>query len=92
MRILLFAKQHMYSNAMRIILPCLISLVACAPFPKLETEVSESARNAPFPRLTPIQTTIPTVLTSPEAEVAARVAALNARAESLRKIEFGALQ
>lgn len=92
MRILPFYARALYSVGMRIALPFLITLAACAPFPELDGTISESARNAPYPRLTPIPPRDDGAVTSADAAMAARIAALNARAERLRETEIGALQ
>lgn len=83
----------LYSYAMRFTLPLILCLSACAPFPQLDGTISDTARNTPYPTLTPIpaQTGGQTNPTSDEA-LAARIAALQARAERLRQFDIGALQ
>ncbi|MFG5383284.1 hypothetical protein [Yoonia sp. R2-816] len=74
-----------------IILPLLLS--ACASFPELDGTISDTARQAPYPRLAPLPDTIDRAMDSNvETELAARIAALNARAERLRRIDIAALQ
>ena len=83
-----------YSGLMRCLpFVILIGLTGCATFPELDGTISDAARNAPYPRLT----ALPATETGPvpdttEAAMAARVAALNARAERLRRTEIAALQ
>ena len=69
----------------------LLWLGACAQFPALDGAISDSARALPYPKLTAIP---PTDLTSTEDQAAlqARIDALNARAEVLRKTDIAALQ
>ena len=74
-----------------IILPLLLS--ACASFPELEGTISDAARQAPYPRLAPLPDTADgTVDDGINADLTARIAALNARAERLRRIDIAALQ
>ncbi len=82
-----------YSYGMRSTLPLLVCLCACTPFPQLDGTISDAARNAPYPELTPIlaQPDIGNASTV-EADMAARIAALQARAERLRQFDIGALQ
>lgn len=85
--------RYIYSYAMRLSLPLLVCLCACAPFPQLDGTISESARNAPYPALSPLpgQPGI-TDQAAADADMAARIAALQARAERLRQFDIGALQ
>ena len=74
-----------------ILLPLLLS--ACATFPALDGTISDAARLAPYPRLTPLPDTMEPVPSGEmDAVMAARIAALNARAERLRRTEIAALQ
>jgi hypothetical protein len=76
---------------MRHTLPLLMILAACADVPALEGTVTEAARNAPYPRLAPLQNQ-PDPITVDSGGMAARIAALQRRAEALRAIDPGALQ
>ena len=66
-------------------------LTACTPFPELAGTITDAARQAPYPVLTPIPE-----LTAAEASetdvLQARIAALQARAARLRQIDIAALQ
>ena len=69
----------------------LLALAACTPFPELEGAITDSARAAPFPELTPL----PDLPKAAEAESDAlnqRIAALQARAARIRQIDIAALQ
>lgn len=68
---------------------CLLS--ACATFPQLEGTITDAARNAPYPLLTPVPLA-PSTRDDPTADLQARIAALQARAEAIRQIDFAALQ
>lgn len=75
---------------MRIVMT-LVLLSACTPFPALQSTISDAARAAPYPALTPV----PPLAQADNAEAAAlapRIAALQARAARLRQIDIGALQ
>ena len=66
-------------------------LSACTPFPELAESISDSARTAPFPQLTPL----PALPQAPPAEaeaLLARADALRARAQRIREIDIAALQ
>jgi hypothetical protein len=78
-------------NIMRVlpILFCLLS--ACATFPQLDGTISDAARNAPYPLLTPVPIA-PEVTGDVAADMQARVAALQTRAAAIRQIDIGALQ
>lgn len=68
-----------------------LCLSACAQFPALDGTISDAARAAPYPQLTPI----PDFDAAPvQADPAmdARIAALQARAASLRRTDIAALQ
>jgi hypothetical protein len=71
------------------ILLCLLS--ACATFPQLDGTISDAARNAPYPLLTPVPIA-PEASGDATADKQARVAALQARATATRQIDFAALQ
>lgn len=68
---------------------CLLS--ACATFPQLEGTITDAARNAPYPLLSPVPLA-PSTRDDPTADLQARIAALQARAEAIRQIDFAALQ
>ena len=76
---------------MRILIALPICLAACGAFPALEGTVSDSAREAPYPTLTPIPVA-PTAVGVAEEELSARVTALQARAKRIRQIDIAALQ
>lgn len=73
------------------VLPVLICLAACAQFPALEGTISDAARDAPYPRLTPLPDMPPSGDTD-TAAIEARIAALQARATVLRETDIAALQ
>lgn len=69
----------------------LLGLPGCAQFPRLDAAISDAARAAPYPDLLPIghlraatATPDPGSAAGPAGELAARVAALRARAARLR--------
>ncbi len=66
-------------------------LTACATFPALDGTISDAARQAPYPSLTPLPA-LPGASTDDEAALQDRIDALQARAARLRQIEIGALQ
>ena len=76
---------------MRLILPFLLMLSACATFPALEGTISDAARQAPYPKLTPLPPT-PALRDEDEAALLARIDALQARAARIRQIDIAALQ
>lgn len=76
---------------MRALSVLLIFLVACAPFPVLEGTISDFARDAPYPRLTPLPVLGPEN-NGDDAAMQARIDALNARAAVLRETDIAALQ
>ena len=69
---------------------CLLLLCGCARFPELDATVNASAENADFPTLVPIERIVAAPepasenVIDPNADVAARVARLRARAARLR--------
>ncbi|WP_400086796.1 hypothetical protein [Yoonia sp. R78084] len=71
-------------------LPFLL-IPACATFPALDGTISDAARQAPYPTLTQLPS-LPPVSASEDADLQARIAALQARADQLRQIDIGALQ
>lgn len=71
-------------------LPFLL-ISACATFPALEGTISDAARQAPYPTLTQLPP-FPPVTASEDADLQARIAALQARAAELRQIDIAALQ
>lgn len=73
------------------LLPALICLSACAQFPALDDTISDTARDAPFPRLTQLPD-LPAEGDANEAMMQARIAALQARATLLRQTDIAALQ
>ncbi len=75
---------------MRIVF-ALFLLAACTPFPELTGTISDSARAAPYPVLTPLPT-LPTATGEDADQLAARAAALRARAAQIRQIDIAALQ
>lgn len=77
---------------MRLTLPFLLLLAACAQFPALDGTISDAARAAPYPTLQPLPTLQDAPPEDTEALVAARLAALNAKAEWLRKTPIATLQ
>ena len=76
---------------MRLIPIFIFALAACAEFPALNGTISDAARNAPYPTLSPLPDFTPQQ-TSTDTQMAARVAALQARAARLRRIDIAALQ
>lgn len=74
---------------MRLILPALILIAACAQFPELDSRASSVPANAPYPELVPTEMLLAGL---PEADhgqtvtrgLAGRAAALRARAARLR--------
>lgn len=77
---------------MRLITPLLLTLLcACAEFPALEGTISDAARDAPYPELTPVPLA-PQASADEEDILRARIAALQARADRLRQIDIAALQ
>ncbi|MFT6075502.1 MAG: hypothetical protein ACJAZ1_002431 [Yoonia sp.] len=71
------------------ILLCLLS--ACATFPQLDGTISAAVRNAPYPLLTPVPLA-PQASGDVASDMQARVAALQARAATIRQIDIAALQ
>ncbi|KQI71074.1 hypothetical protein AN191_15270 [Loktanella sp. 5RATIMAR09] len=71
-------------------LPFLL-ISACATFPALDGTISDAARQAPYPTLTQLPS-LPPVSGSENADLQARIAALQARAAQLRQIDIAALQ
>ncbi|MEM8537202.1 MAG: hypothetical protein AAGF56_04995 [Pseudomonadota bacterium] len=63
-------------------------LTACAEFPALDGTISDAARDAPYPTLTPIPVS-PQQGVDVTADLQARSAALQARAARLRATQVG---
>ena len=78
-------------QAMRMIFLTLLLLTACNNFPQLEDTLDADARDAPYPRLTPVPAE-PTPRADGDALYAARIAALQARAADIRRSDIAALQ
>lgn len=76
---------------MRYALPFLFVLTACADIPALDGTLSEAARAAPYPQLQPLGDP-PAPIVQEGAGLDARVAALQRRADALRRTDPGALQ
>ncbi len=76
---------------MRVTLILCLALCGCATFPELEGSISDAARNAPYPPLTPVPIA-PTATGDAAADMQARIAALQTRAAAIRQIDIGALQ
>ncbi len=68
-----------------------IVLIGCAEFPALDGTISDAARAAPYPTLRQLPHSA-TIESDADAGLAARVAALQARAARLRQIDIAALQ
>ena len=76
---------------MRILLILFLILTACTRFPELEGTISDAAREAPYPTLTEIPVAPPVTGFEKEA-LQQRIAALQARAARIRRIDISALQ
>jgi hypothetical protein len=76
---------------MRSSLLFVLCLSACAQFPALEGSISEAARQAPYPTLQPLPASF-VVLPVANDALNARIAALQARAARLRRIDIASLQ
>ena len=76
---------------MRMTFLTLLMLTACSGFPQLDDTLSDEARNAPYPKLTPVPSE-PASNTDGDALFAARIAALQARADDIRQSDIAALQ
>lgn len=68
-----------------------VLIAACTPFPALEGTISESARAAPYPVLSPLPP-LPQASDAEVTDLQARAAALRARAARIRQIDIAALQ
>jgi hypothetical protein len=75
---------------MRLLL-ILLCLMGCTPFPALEDRITDAARAAPDPVLTPLPD-LPAAVDDDAAAMALRIAALQARAAAIRQIDIAALQ
>lgn len=74
----------------RLALPLILALAGCTQFPELDSRTADIDPRAPFPALVPLEPLLAQagdtrIDDESEARVAARVAALNARAERLRR-------
>lgn len=73
---------------MRRLVPLLaLSLAACTQFPELDARLTEADRTAPYPALVPLAPLLAradAASAAPVADLAGRLAALNARAAALR--------
>jgi hypothetical protein len=76
---------------MRMTLILCLALCGCATFPQLEGTISDAARNAPYPTLTPVPIG-PVATADAGVDMQARVAALQSRAALIRQIDIAALQ
>lgn len=76
---------------MKRIFPIVFILAGCNPFPDLDDRITDTARQAPYPTLQPLPDFAPATSVADPA-LAARVAALQARAARLRQIDIAALQ
>jgi hypothetical protein len=76
---------------MRMTLILCLALGGCATFPQLEGTISDAARNAPYPALTPVPIG-PVATGDDSADMQTRIAALQARAARIRQIDIAALQ
>ena len=76
---------------MRFALILCLALCGCATFPQLEGTISDAARAAPYPALTPIPLA-PEETGDAATDMQARVAALEAKAALIRRIDIAALQ
>ncbi|PUB18775.1 hypothetical protein [Yoonia sediminilitoris] len=78
---------------MRFAIIILLGLTGCTTFPALEGTISDDARDAPYPVLTARPTAGDSTTTpDTDADLQARIEALERRAEVLRETEIGALQ
>ncbi|PRY79767.1 hypothetical protein CLV80_102415 [Yoonia maritima] len=69
----------------------IFALAACTEFPALDGSISDTARDAPYPTVS----SLPDITSNNvpnDVQMATRVAALQARAERLRRINIAALQ
>ena len=76
---------------MRLTLILTLLLSACATFPQLDSTITQEARDAPFPALTPVPIA-PVATGDEQAALQARIAALQAKAARIRQIDIAALQ
>lgn len=76
---------------MRFVLILCLALCGCATFPQLEGTISDAARAAPYPALTPIPM-VPEATDDAAVDMQARVTALEAKAAIIRQIDIAALQ
>ncbi len=76
---------------MRLVLVIPLILSACASFPALDSTISDAARQALYPTLTPIPV-VPSATADKQATLQARITDLQARAARIRQINIDALQ
>ena len=76
---------------MRLVILICLALPACATFPALDGTISDAARTAPYPILTPVPLA-PTASGVEQDALQTRIAALQARAARIRQIDIAALQ
>ena len=76
---------------MRILLLLPLFFSACTTFPALEGTISDAARQAPYPTLTEMPAP-PASAGATDAELEARIVALQARAARIRQIDIAGLQ
>ena len=76
---------------MRLALPILFILSACADIPALDGTLSDAAQAAPYPQLLPLGDA-PAPVVQDDTAFDGRVAALQRRADALRRTDPGALQ
>lgn len=76
---------------MRLLTLLILLISACAPFPSIEGNISDAARQAPYPTLTEVPPG-PPLNDNDDAALQARIDALQARAARIRQIDIAALQ
>lgn len=69
----------------------MLAVAACGDFPQLDDTLSDAARDAPFPTLSPVPQE-PGLNDDADALLAARMVALQARADEIRQADIAALQ
>ncbi len=77
---------------MRIAPFILLAFAACAEFQALDGAINDTARDAPYPTLVALPPLLGTQPVAADEAMTARIAALNARADRLRRIDIAALQ
>lgn len=81
----------MIAKPLRLALPALCVLAACADIPPLDGTLSAAAQAAPYPRLMPLDD-VAAAPTPDNSEMDSRIAALQRRATALRATDMGPLQ